>query len=78
MSCQSVVVDGTSDAMTDASCVSMVGSAVNQDGRSSSLTAPNGPSQQMVLQRALQSAQLSAEDILGCLLYTSPSPRDRG
>ena len=62
--CQSVVVDGTSDAMTDAGCVSMVGSAVNQDGRSSSLTAPNGPSQQMVLQRALQSAQLSAEDIL--------------
>jgi acyl transferase domain-containing protein len=67
--CQSVVVDGTSEALTDPYGVSMVGSAVNQDGRSSSLTAPNGPSQQTVLQRALQSAQLSAGDVLGLQMH---------
>ncbi|QDZ22813.1 polyketide synthase [Chloropicon primus] len=67
--CQSVIVDGTSEAMADAHCVSMVGSAVNQDGRSSSLTAPNGPSQQMVLQRALQSAHLSPEDVFGLQMH---------
>merc|ERR1712078_517712 len=67
--CQSVIVDGTSEVPASSSCVSMVGSAVNQDGRSSSLTAPNGPSQQMVIQRALQSAQMSPEDVTGLQMH---------
>ena len=67
--CQSVIVDGTSESTAGAMCVSMVGCAVNQDGRSSSLTAPNGPSQQMVVQRALQSAQLSPEDVVGLQMH---------
>ncbi|HEY7143819.1 MAG TPA: SDR family NAD(P)-dependent oxidoreductase, partial [Streptosporangiaceae bacterium] len=39
------------------------GSAVNQDGASNGLTAPNGPSQQRVIQAALASARLSAQDV---------------
>ncbi|MGP4002429.1 type I polyketide synthase, partial [Streptomyces sp. 8N706] len=39
------------------------GSAVNQDGASNGLTAPNGPSQQRVIEQALVSARLSADEI---------------
>ncbi|WP_406526211.1 type I polyketide synthase [Streptomyces sp. Ac-502] len=39
------------------------GSAVNQDGASNGLTAPNGPSQQRVIEQALISARLSADEI---------------
>ena len=39
------------------------GSAVNQDGTSNGLTAPNGPSQQRVIQAALASAGVSAQEV---------------
>ena len=39
------------------------GSAVNQDGVSNGLTSPNGPSQQRVIQAALASARLSADQV---------------
>ncbi|MFD9630588.1 type I polyketide synthase, partial [Streptomyces violascens] len=39
------------------------GSAVNQDGASNGLTAPNGPSQQRVIEQALVSARLSANEV---------------
>jgi epothilone polyketide synthase D len=39
------------------------GSAANNDGRSTSLTAPNGLSQQIVIQKALASAGISARQI---------------
>jgi pimaricinolide synthase PimS1 len=39
------------------------GSAVNQDGASNGLAAPNGPSQERVIQRALATAGLSADDV---------------
>ncbi|WP_394829189.1 type I polyketide synthase [Pendulispora albinea] len=39
------------------------GSAVNQDGKSQGLTAPNGPAQEQVILQALDSANLSPEDI---------------
>lgn len=37
----------------------LAGSCVNQDGRSSSLTAPNGPTQRVVIQTALNRAQVA-------------------
>ncbi|MGV9641063.1 type I polyketide synthase [Streptomyces sp. NPDC003514] len=39
------------------------GSAVNQDGASNGLSAPNGPAQQRVIEQALRSAQLSADQV---------------
>ncbi|WP_333777599.1 type I polyketide synthase [Streptomyces sp. IBSBF 3136] len=39
------------------------GSAVNQDGASNGLSAPNGPAQQRVIEQALKSAQLSADQV---------------
>ena len=39
------------------------GSAINQDGRSQGMTAPNGPSQQRMLEAALASAGLVADEI---------------
>ncbi|MFJ7023416.1 type I polyketide synthase [Streptomyces sp. NPDC101117] len=39
------------------------GSAVNQDGASNGLSAPNGPAQQRVIEQALGSAQLSADQV---------------
>ena len=49
--------------------VVLSGAAVNQDGRSSSLTAPNGPSQQHVIQAAIQSAQISPDQISSIQLH---------
>lgn len=37
----------------------LAGSCINQDGRSSSLTAPNGPTQRVLIQTALNRAQVS-------------------
>ncbi len=39
------------------------GSAINQDGASNGFSAPSGPSQRRVIERALASAGLSAQDI---------------
>ncbi|MGD3110464.1 type I polyketide synthase, partial [Streptomyces sp. YGL11-2] len=39
------------------------GSAINQDGASNGLTAPHGPSQQRVIEQALVSARLSADEV---------------
>ncbi|WUD28110.1 type I polyketide synthase [Lentzea sp. NBC_00516] len=41
----------------------VVGSAVNQDGASNGLSAPNGPSQRRVIQAALASAGLAADEV---------------
>lgn len=43
-------------------CV-LSGSAVNQDGRSSSLTAPNGPAQTSLINVALESALIAANQV---------------
>ncbi|POM24522.1 Phenolphthiocerol synthesis polyketide synthase type I Pks15/1 [Actinomadura rubteroloni] len=39
------------------------GSAINQDGTTSQLSAPNGPSQQRVIEQALASAGLTADEV---------------
>ena len=41
----------------------------NQDGRSSFLTAPNGPSQQSVAREALQTANLTADEVTGVSVH---------
>ena len=63
--CGVVVLKRLSDALSDGDRVlSLIrGSAVNQDGRSTGLTAPNVLSQQAMLRQALESAQVSAEDV---------------
>ena len=63
--CGMIVLKRLDDAVRDGDRVLALvqGSAINHDGRSSGLTVPNGLSQQQVVR--------------ACLLYTSPSPRDK-
>jgi len=59
--CGMVVLKRLADAVADGDRVLAVirGSAVNQDGHSTVLAAPSGPAQRVLLQEALESAQLS-------------------
>ena len=63
--CGVVAMKRLSDALEagDPVCAVIRGSAINHDGRSSGLTVPNGPSQARVIQRALQQAGLTPDEI---------------
>jgi acyl transferase domain-containing protein/acyl carrier protein len=63
--CGVVVIKRLSDALRDGDNIlaTIRGSAVNQDGRSNGLTAPNGPAQQAVIRKALENAEVTADQI---------------
>lgn len=63
--CGVVVLKRLSDALRDQdNILSLIkGSALNQDGRSNGLTAPNGLAQQRVIQKALQKAGITADQL---------------
>lgn len=63
--CGVVVLKRLADAQRDGDNILAIvrGAAVNHDGRSNGITAPNSQAQQRVIQRALQDAELSPEQI---------------
>lgn len=63
--CGVVLLKRLSDAVASGETVLAVirGSAINQDGRSHGLTAPNGISQIKVIQKALQNAGVSPDEV---------------
>lgn len=63
--CGVVVLKRLQTAIADRNNILAVlrGSAVNQNGRTSGLTAPNSLSQQAVIEKALKSARIQAEDV---------------
>jgi myxalamid-type polyketide synthase MxaB len=63
--CGFFVLKRLSDAEANGDPIMAVikGSGLSQDGRSNGLTAPNGPSQELAIERALQKANLKADDI---------------
>ena len=63
--CGVVLLKRLSDALRDGDKIQAVikGSAINQDGASNGFTAPSGKSQRELMQRALQSSQVKAEDV---------------
>lgn len=63
--CGVILLKKLSDAVASNDNILAViqGSAINQDGRSHGLTAPNGISQIKVIQKALQNAKVSPDDV---------------
>ncbi|ADO72988.1 type I polyketide synthase [Stigmatella aurantiaca] len=63
--CGVLVVKRLSDAQAHGDRIIAVvrGSSVNHDGRSSGLTVPSGPAQQLLMERALQQARISAAQV---------------
>ena len=63
--CGVIILKRLSDAKRDGDPILAIikGSAVNQDGASSGLTVPNGSAQEAVILKAMQQAQLKADDI---------------
>ncbi|MDC0708568.1 SDR family NAD(P)-dependent oxidoreductase [Stigmatella sp. ncwal1] len=63
--CGVLVVKRLSDAQAHGDRIIAVvrGSSVNHDGRSGGLTVPSGPAQQLLMERALQQARISAAQV---------------
>ena len=63
--CGVVILKPLAQAQSDGDNIIAVikGSAITQDGRSNGITAPNGPAQVNTIERALQNAGLTAQDV---------------
>ena len=63
--CGMVVLKRLSDALADGDTIlaQIRGSAINHDGRSGGLTVPNGPAQEKLLQNALATAKVKADEV---------------